>query len=120
VDAAGKPFDPAVHEAISQQESADVPEGQVVQQLRKGYKLRDRLLRPATVIVGAETGSAGLRQILRTWPSVTIRGSWGCPGSGRRGNKKILSENWRSNSIRIKIRETRPAEESFKEIGGGL
>ena len=51
VDAAGKPFDPAVHEAISQQESADVPEGQVIQQLRKGYKLRERLLRPATVIV---------------------------------------------------------------------
>lgn len=51
VDATGKPFDPAVHEAISQQESAEAPEGQVIQQLRKGYKLRDRLLRPATVIV---------------------------------------------------------------------
>jgi molecular chaperone GrpE len=32
-------------------ETADAPEGQVVQQIRKGYKLRDRLLRPATVIV---------------------------------------------------------------------
>lgn len=51
VDAAGKPFDPALHEAISQQESADVPEGRVLQQIRKGYKLRDRLLRPAAVIV---------------------------------------------------------------------
>lgn len=51
VDAAGKPFDPNLHEAVSQQESLDVPEGQVLQQLRKGYKLRDRLLRPATVIV---------------------------------------------------------------------
>lgn len=51
VDATGKAFDPAWHEAISQQESADVPEGHVLQQLRKGYKLRDRLLRPATVIV---------------------------------------------------------------------
>lgn len=51
VDAAGKPFDPTLHEAISQQETADVPEGHVVQQLRKGYKLRERLLRPATVIV---------------------------------------------------------------------
>jgi len=51
IDAAGKPFDPNFHEAVSQQESADVPEGQVLQQLRKGYKLRDRLLRPATVIV---------------------------------------------------------------------
>ena len=51
VDATGKAFDPTVHEAISQQESAEVPEGRVLLQLRKGYKLRDRLLRPATVIV---------------------------------------------------------------------
>jgi len=51
VDAAGKPFDPNWHEAVSHQESADAPEGQVLQQLRKGYKLRDRLLRPATVVV---------------------------------------------------------------------
>jgi molecular chaperone GrpE len=51
VDAAGKPFDPNFHEAVSQQESAEVPEGNVLQQLRKGYKFKDRLLRPATVIV---------------------------------------------------------------------
>jgi molecular chaperone GrpE len=51
VDATGKLFDPALHEAVSQHESADLPEGSVVQQLRKGYKLRERLLRPATVIV---------------------------------------------------------------------
>lgn len=51
VDATGKPFDPNVHEAVSQQETDTTPEGHVVQQLRKGYKLRERLLRPATVIV---------------------------------------------------------------------
>ena len=51
VDATGKPFDPNIHEAVSQQESADVPEGHVLQQLRKGYKIRERLLRPATVVV---------------------------------------------------------------------
>jgi molecular chaperone GrpE len=51
VDATGKHFDPNLHEAVSQKETAEVPEGQVVQQLRKGYKLRERLLRPATVIV---------------------------------------------------------------------
>ena len=51
VDAAGETFDPNLHEAVSQQESSDVPEGGVLQQLRKGYKLRDRLLRPATVVV---------------------------------------------------------------------
>ena len=51
VDATGQPFDPNLHEAVSQQESAEVAEGSVIQQLRKGYKLRERLLRPATVIV---------------------------------------------------------------------
>ena len=51
IDALGKPFDAAVHEAISQVDTADAPEGRVVQQIRKGYKLRDRLLRPAAVIV---------------------------------------------------------------------
>ncbi len=51
VDALGKMFDPNLHEAISQQETAEAPEGQVVQQLRKGFKLRERLLRPASVVV---------------------------------------------------------------------
>ncbi|MFO1475886.1 MAG: nucleotide exchange factor GrpE [Verrucomicrobiota bacterium] len=51
IDATGQMFDPNRHEAISQQEHPDAPEGQVLQQLRKGYKLRDRLLRPASVIV---------------------------------------------------------------------
>jgi molecular chaperone GrpE len=54
IEASNKPFDPNWHEAISQQERADLPEGQVVQQVRKGYKLRDRLLRPATVIVSTK------------------------------------------------------------------
>ena len=57
VDAAGKPFDPNLHEAVSQKETTEVPEGHVVQQLRKGYKLKDRLLRPATVIVAKQPAS---------------------------------------------------------------
>jgi molecular chaperone GrpE len=56
VDATGQAFDPNLHEAVSQQESKDVPEGNVLQQLRKGYKLRDRLLRPATVVVAKKPG----------------------------------------------------------------
>lgn len=51
LDASGKIFDPTFHEAVSQQETDSVPEGHVVQQIRKGYKLRERLLRPAAVIV---------------------------------------------------------------------
>src|SRR5215467_7607204 len=59
VDATGKTFDPNLHEAVSQQETTDTPEGQVVQQLRKGYKLRERLLRPATVIVARHPAPPG-------------------------------------------------------------
>jgi molecular chaperone GrpE len=51
IESAGLPFDPNLHEAVSQLETAEIPEGHVAQQLRKGYKLRERLLRPATVIV---------------------------------------------------------------------
>ena len=58
IDATGKPFDPNFHEAVSEQESATVPEGHVLQQLRKGYKLKDRLLRAATVIVAKKPAEA--------------------------------------------------------------
>jgi molecular chaperone GrpE len=51
IHAADKPFDPNWHEAVSQRETTAVPEGHVLEQLRKGYKLRDRLLRPANVVV---------------------------------------------------------------------
>ena len=51
VDATGAVFDPNLHEAVGQEESADVPEGKVIRQMRKGYKVRDRLLRAAMVVV---------------------------------------------------------------------
>ena len=51
VNGEGQPFDPNLHEAVAHEESATVAEGVVVRQLRRGYKLRDRLLRPATVVV---------------------------------------------------------------------
>ena len=47
----GDPFDPAIHEAVSQVESGDQPSGTVVEQLHSAYKLGDRLLRPARVVV---------------------------------------------------------------------
>lgn len=47
----GTVFDPNLHEAIGQQEHAEIADGAVIQQMRKGFKLRDRLLRPATVLV---------------------------------------------------------------------
>jgi molecular chaperone GrpE len=51
VDAVGHAFDPHRHEALGHQESAEHPEGHVLSQMRKGYKLKDRLLRPASVFV---------------------------------------------------------------------
>lgn len=51
IDAMGQAFDPTWHEAVSQEETDGVPEGQVVRQLRKGYRLHQRLLRPASVVV---------------------------------------------------------------------
>ena len=53
VDAEGKSFDPNLHEAIGHQPSAEVPEGHVIRQTRRGYRLKDRLLRPATVVVSS-------------------------------------------------------------------
>jgi len=59
VDAKGKPFDPRLHDAISQVPSADVPPGTVISELQKGYKLGDRLLRPAAVVVAVAPPAAG-------------------------------------------------------------
>ena len=58
IDATGKLFDPNFHEAVSEQESADVAESHVLQQLRKGYKFKDRLLRPATVVVAKKPAAS--------------------------------------------------------------
>ncbi len=51
VESDGKPFDPSFHQAMMQEESADHPENTVIKELQKGYKLHDRLLRPAMVVV---------------------------------------------------------------------
>jgi molecular chaperone GrpE len=51
IDATGQRFDPNVHEAIAQEPSVEIPEGVVIRQLRKGYKLKDRLIRPANVVI---------------------------------------------------------------------
>ena len=63
VDGLGQIFNPEFHEAVSQEEVGDVEEGTVVQQLRKGYRLHERLIRPASVVVAkrpaAESEEAG-------------------------------------------------------------
>ena len=58
VDAMGQPFDPNLHDALSQEETTEVEEGTVVQQVQRGYKLNDRLVRPARVVVAKAPGAA--------------------------------------------------------------
>ena len=65
IDATGQPFNPNIHEAIAQEENAEVDEGRVIRQARKGYRLKDRLIRPANVVVskgvsvGKDSAKAG-------------------------------------------------------------
>jgi molecular chaperone GrpE len=59
IDAVGKQFDPNLHEAIGHEPSAEVPEGRVIRQTRRGYRLKDRLLRPAAVVVSRGAGGSG-------------------------------------------------------------
>jgi molecular chaperone GrpE len=57
VDTSG-PFDPNVHEAVATAESEDVPKDSILEVLRKGYILHDRLLRPAWVKVAVRPAEA--------------------------------------------------------------
>ncbi len=59
IDPAGQPFDPAWHEAMAVQESADQPANTVLLVIQKGYSLNGRLLRPARVIVSKAPGGEG-------------------------------------------------------------
>jgi molecular chaperone GrpE len=53
IDATGQKFDPNLHEAIAHEPSDKFPEGIVVRQTRRGYRMKDRLLRPSSVVVSS-------------------------------------------------------------------
>ncbi|HEX8490678.1 MAG TPA: nucleotide exchange factor GrpE [Chthoniobacterales bacterium] len=53
IDALGQKFDPNLHEAIAHEPSTEFPEGVVVRQTRRGYRMKDRLLRPSSVVVSS-------------------------------------------------------------------
>lgn len=57
VPAKGERFDPHVHEAIEMVETSEVPDHQVIEELQRGYKLKDRLIRPAMVKVAQNSGN---------------------------------------------------------------
>ena len=56
IDAVGARFDPNLHEAIAHEPSEEVPEGSIIHQTRRGYHHKDRLLRPASVVVSSGRG----------------------------------------------------------------
>jgi molecular chaperone GrpE len=58
------PLDPRLHEAVGSQESNEHPEGTVVEELRRGYRIGDRVLRPSLVKLarGPEKAGAGQAQ----------------------------------------------------------
>jgi molecular chaperone GrpE len=56
VETVGVQFDPRVHEALGSIETAEHPDHQVLEEIRRGYKLRDRLLRPALVKIASNAG----------------------------------------------------------------
>ena len=55
----GRPFDPREHEAIANVPGTDQPEGTIAEEIRRGYRLRDRVIRPALVAVAtnSDTGT---------------------------------------------------------------
>ncbi len=53
IDSTGKPFDPNLHQAIQQVQTHEHPPMTVVQEVERGFTLKDRVVRPATVIVSA-------------------------------------------------------------------
>ena len=55
IEAKGKQFDPAVHEAIEMVDTTQVPDHEVIDELQRGYRIKDRLLRPAMVRVARNT-----------------------------------------------------------------
>ena len=59
VPAEGQTFDPNLHEALSTEPSDTVPDHQVIRVQRRGYKLKDRLLRPANVVVSSGASGSG-------------------------------------------------------------
>ena len=57
VEAVGTQFDPRIHEALGSIETTEFPDHQVLEEIRRGYKMREKLLRPALVRIASESGA---------------------------------------------------------------
>jgi len=60
----GRPFDPREHEAIVNVPATGRPDGEIVEEVRRGYRLRDRVIRPALVAVAITTDTADTTDIV--------------------------------------------------------
>jgi molecular chaperone GrpE len=57
INAVGQAFDPRMHEAVEMVDTTKVPDHQIIEELQRGYKYKDRLLRPAMVKVARNAGA---------------------------------------------------------------
>ena len=71
IDPQGDTFDPEMHQAMSMQETADYPANTVMAVFQKGYKLNDRLIRPAMVVVAKAPSGAASTEYEKTGESGT-------------------------------------------------
>ncbi len=55
VETVGTQFDPRIHEALGSIETSEHPDHQVMEEIRRGYKIRERLLRPAMVKIASNS-----------------------------------------------------------------
>lgn len=58
VETVGQPFDPRIHEALGSIETTEFPDHQVLEEIRRGYRIREKLLRPALVRIASNTAKA--------------------------------------------------------------
>ncbi len=74
IEALGLPFDPREHEALSHIETSDAPDETIVAEIQRGYRVRDRVLRPSLVAVAKNT-SGGAGQPGGSAPTSPVRGT---------------------------------------------
>jgi molecular chaperone GrpE len=62
IECVGRPFDPTKHHAVAKVEKEDVPESTVVEEIRKGYTLREKVIRPSIVKVSVKPQSKSQKE----------------------------------------------------------